>query len=1026
MRPFGSIAAATAVNICSEVPLASTPGNEAPRDGPGATPAGLSPPAARPMKGSRLTLRLRIVSAALATTVFFLNVHAEGPAAVGTPQPLADALEAYAKASGYQLIYRSDLTAGLTSTGVSPNTPPAEALRQLLRGTDLQFSFVNSRTIVIWRSTPGTGHSNSAESPPQRPDSNDTDAGHKDTNPGAPDKRDQGHRGPSAGIAELFAACGSAAPPQGCPRDAITLTRLALEEVVVTGTRQSGLQIAASPAPIQRITAESLLQAGGSQDLMGTLAQAVPSMTTQAYGVDMAAQTLQAKLRGLSPNDVLVLVDGKRRHTTANLAVASGSPYQGGASVDLNFIPVDAIDHIEVLTQGAAAQYGTDAIAGVINIILKKSSSGGSVRSTYGSYFGGDGSTNAVSANVGLEPYNGAYINITAEVRNHGHSSVGAIDERVINPANLATYPGSNMTEVPGYPYLNMVEGDAATHLKLLSLNAGFGFDRGTELYVCSTYGRKEANSYENYRLPTKVQYTNPATGVTSYPLPFGFNPREATEERDYSVTTGLRGSLDEWKWDLSSTYGVDRILLYTRDSANAGLFALTGTPTPSNYYDGFLEATQWTTTLDVNRDFDIRLSSPLNVAYGVEYRRATYAIGPGNPASYLNGGAQSYPGFTPTDAGSNSRKNYAGYIDFALKPLRKLRIDAAGRYEHSNDFGSTAIGKLTGRYDFTPEFAIRGTVNNGFRAPTLAEEFYSSTNVTPHSAFVQLPPDSAGGRLLGLGNGLKAEKSVAYSLGLVLRPLPSLNMSLDFYQITITDRIVSSGSLLGSSQGVVVSQPVLDAITANGNALDNVTETGLQLFTNGIDTRTRGADLAFTLPVSYRWGDVTYGIAGTYNSTTVTRIRPTPAELGETTLFDATALSDVSTASPKFVVDLSALWRLGPLSVNLVEKIYGPSSEYENDDGDNPTRKLQYFKTTIPSTPITNLNVSYDFGRHLRLSLGALDAFDRKPPHLNGNLLAHYDSFAYGDNQGVQDYPSFSPFGINGGTYYASALFTF
>jgi iron complex outermembrane recepter protein len=972
------------------------------------------------MKGGRVTLRLKFVSAALATTVFFLSVRAEGPAAVETPQPLADALEAYAKASGYQLIYRSDLTTGLTTTGVPPNTPPVEALRQLLRGTDLQFSFVNSRTIVIWRPPAAT---------PRRPDLTHTDLGsHKDISAGAPDKADanQGHMGSSAGIAGVFAACNSAASEERCPRDAITLSRLALEEVVVTGTRQPGLQVAASPAPIQILSTESLLQVGGSQDLMGTLAQAVPSLTMQAYGVDMAAQTLQAKLRGLSPNDVLVLVDGKRRHTTANLAVASGSPYQGGASVDLNFIPVDAIDHIEVLTQGAAAQYGTDAIAGVINIILKKNSSGDSVRGTYGSYYGGDGSTNAISANVGLEPYSGAYLNITAEVRNHGHSNVGAIDERVVNPANLATYPGSNMTELPDYPYLNRVEGDAETHLELLSVNAGFSFDPGTELYGCTTYGRKEANSYENYRLPTKVQYTDPVTGLTSFPFPFGFNPREATEERDYAVTAGLRGALAEWKWDLSSTYGVDRILLYTLDSANAGLFASTGTPTPANYYDGFLEATQWTTTLDVNRDFDVGLSGPVNVAYGAEYRRATYSVGPGNPASYLNGGAQSYPGFTPMDAGSNNRKNYAGYTDFALKPIPNLRLDAAGRYERSTDFGSTAMGKLTGRYDFTPAFALRGTVNNGFRAPTLAEEFYSSTNVTPHSAFVQLPPDSPGGRLLGLGNGLKAEKSVAYSLGFVLRPLPSLNVSLDFYQITITDRIVSSGSLLGSSQGVVVSQPVLDAIAANGNSLDNVTETGLQLFTNGIDTRTRGADLAFTLPVAYRWGDITYGIAGTYNATTVTRIRPTPVELGETTLFDATALSDVSTASPKFVLDLSALWRLGTLSVNLVEKIYGPSSEYENDDGDNPTGKLQYFATTIPSTPITNLNVSYDFGKHLRLSIGALDLFDRKPPQLNGTLLAHYDSFLYRDNQGVQAYPSFSPFGINGGSYYASALFTF
>ena len=969
------------------------------------------------MKRRRITLRFKFVAAALATMVSFLNVRAEGLAVGGTPQPLADALEAYAKASGYQLVYRADLTAGLSASAVPPNTPPVQALRQLLRGTDLQFSFVNSRTIVIWRPSSGTGHSNS--------ESEGGAAG--EAQPEIPDGQARGanRRGLSSAATGPL-ACGSAAPEQTCPRDAITLSRLALEEVVVTGTRQSGLPVASSPAPIQMLSAESLLQAGGGQGLMGTLAQSVPAMTMQAYGVDMAAQTLQAKLRGLSPNDVLVLVDGKRRHTTANLAVASGSPYQGGAGVDLDLIPVDAIDHIEVLTQGAAAQYGTDAIAGVINIILKKNSSGGSVRGNYGSYFAGDGATNVLSANMGLEPHSGAYLDVTAEVRNHGHSDVGAVDERVVNPANLATYPGSNMTEASGYPYLNMIEGDAQTHLKLLSVTTGFSFEGGAQLYGCATYAEKEANSYENYRLPTKVQYTDPVTGVASYPFPFGFSPREATEEHDYSITAGLKGSLAEWKWDLSSTYGVDRLLLFTLDSANAGLFALTGTPTPSNYYDGFLKATQSTTTLDMNRDFGVDLPGPLNVAFGVEYRRASYAIGPGNPASYLNGGAQSYPGFTPMDAGSNSRKNYAGYIDFAIKPLSKLRIDAAGRHERTNDFGSTTIGKLTGRYDFTPEFAIRGTVNNGFRAPTLAEEFYSSTNVTPHSAFVQLPPDSAGGRLLGLGNGLKPEKSVAYSLGMVFRPLPSLNVSLDFYQITITDRIVSSGSLLGSSQGVVISQPVLNAIAANGNSLDNVTETGLQLFTNGIDTRTRGADLAFMLPIASRWGDVTYGIAGTYNATVVTRIRPTPVELGETTLFDATALSDVSTASPRFVLDLSTLWRLGALTVNLVEKIYGPSAEYENDDGDNASGKLQYFKTTIDSTAITNLDVSYTIGKHLRFSVGAINLFDRKPPHLNRNLLAHYDSFAYGDNQGVQAYPSFSPFGINGGSYYATALFTF
>jgi len=982
-----------------------------------------------PARGIRV--RLRMLSVALATAVLVSNAWAQGaPGNPGT-QPLADALEAFARANGYQLVYRSDLTAGLTSTGVPPDLPPAEALRQLLRGTNLDFAFINNRTIVISRSNAAVPSPNSATGPAARaPEATGKSAADLQRPAGAegPISREGvGRRGLLSRIADMFVACGSASVTGvACTDEGATASQAELEEVVVTGTRQSGLQAVASPAPIQIVTAEGLQQIGGGHDLMGTLAQIVPSLTVQAYGVDMAAQTLQAKLRGLSPNDVLVLVNGKRRHTTANLAVASGSPYQGGASVDLNFIPLDAIDHIEVLTEGAAAQYGTDAIAGVINILLKKTPSGASLSGTYGGYYNGGGATSDVSGNAGLQPYEGAYFNLTAEVRDHGHSSVGPVDERVIDPANLATYPGSNMSEVPGYPYLNMIEGDAETRVKLLSLNSGFQFEGGEQLYAFATYGDKKAASYENYRLPTKVHYTDPGTGVTTYPFPFGFDPQEATEERDYAVTGGLKGTVADWSWDISSAYGVDRVRLFTRDSANAGLFALTGRPTPSDYYDGFLKTTQWTNTLDVNRDFDIGLAGPMNVAYGLEYRRATYEIGAGIPASYLNGGAQSYPGFTPTDARTSSRQNYAGYVDLVVRPTPQLRIDAAGRYEHYSDFGSTAIGKLTGRYDFTPEFAIRGTINNGFRAPTLAEESYSSTNVTPHSAFVQLPPDSAGGQLLGLGNGLQAEKSVAYSLGFVLRPLPVMNVTLDLYQIAITNRIVASGSLLGSSQGIVISAPVLQAIAANGNSLDNVTETGLQLFTNGIDTRTRGADLVFSFPVSYAWGHVTYAIGGTYNDTMVTRIRPTPSQLGDTTLFDATAISDVTTANPKYVVDLSALWRLGGLTVNLMEKVYGQSSEYENDDGDNPTGKLQYFKTTIPVTPITNLNVSYDFGQRLRLTVGATNLFDRRPPHLNGNLLAHYDNFAYGDNQGVQAYPSFSPFGINGGFYYVRGLFTF
>ena len=987
---------------------------------------------------ARRRIFLRVISTVFATIFSCANTGAEGLPANLPPQPLADALDAFTKATGYQLVYRSELAVGMTSKGAEAGLPAVDTLRQLLRGTGLDFKFVNDRTVVIFKSSDSSSRSNLPSGPtPGKPQAQTATGG------GAADQanadgtkngeKNVTHRGLLQRIVGLFAVCGSAvASGAACAQDNNTgaQSEEPMAEVILTGTRQGGLQAAESPAPIQILSNQTLEQLKANPDLMSTLAQVVPSLTMQAFGPDMAGQTLQAKLRGLSPNDVLILVNGKRRHTTANLEVDPGSVYQGGANADLNFIPLDAIDHIEVLTDGAAAQYGTDAIAGVINIILKKNSSGGSLSGTYGNYYDGGGNTGDVSGNVGFEPMDGAFVNVTAEIDNHGHSNRGGIDERVVNPANLASYPGSNMTSVNGYPYINLIQGDAETHTKLVSINSGFNLSPDTELYAFATYGDKNAASYENYRTPTKVQYTDPATGVTTYPFPFGFDPEEATHEIDYSVAAGVKGNLAQWSWDLGTVYGRDHLDLYTLDSANAGIYNSTGDATPSNYYDGFLAAAQWTTTLDINRDFDVGMTGPLNVAYGAEYRRESYQIGAGIPESYEDGGAQSYPGFAPTDAGSNSRRNYAGYVDLAGKLLEQLRLDAAGRYEHYSDFGSATVGKLTGRWDFSPEFALRGTVNNGFRAPTLAEEFYSSTTVTPVTAFVQLPPNSAGGKLLGLGTGLQPEKSMAYSFGAVFRPTPSMNMTLDVYQITITNRIVGSGELVGSDAGTTISSVINAAIAANGNQLDPDVlakgETGVTLFTNGIDTRTRGGDFTFNFPVDYVLGHINYSVGATYNDTVVTRIRATPAQLGTTPLFDATALSDITTASPRYIANFGVVWTYGNASANLLEKLYGPSSEYENDDSDNPTGHLEYFRTNIPVTPITNLSLSYQFMSLFKVTLGAANLFNRYPPHLNGVLLSHYDSFAYGDNQGVQHYPQFSPFGIDGGFYYVRGTLTF
>jgi iron complex outermembrane receptor protein len=836
-----------------------------------------------------------------------------------------------------------------------------------------------------------------------------------------------------------------------------------LDEVIVTGSRQSGLKAADSPAPVQILSSEALEAASGSPDLMSTLAQIVPSLTMQAFGADLAGNTLQAKLRGLSPNHVLVLINGKRRHTTANLAVDTGSVYQGGAGVDLNFIPVDAIDHIEVLTEGAAAQYGTDAIAGVINIILKKNSTGGSATASYGQYANaGGGKTPDASFTAGFEPTDGSYFTVSGEFRSHGHSNVGGIDERIINPANLASYPDSNLPGVPGYPYLNRIQGDGRYVEKLLLVNTGFDFSNGSELYATVSYGRKDASSYENYRLPDKAVYTDTnaigvATPVTVYALPFGFNPEEADGEDDYQLNLGYKGTLANWNFDLTTGFGGDKASISTIDTYNPGYASKYGVPTPQTYYDGYLQATQWTTTVDVNRDFEVGLAGPLNVAFGYEHRRETYAIGAGIPLSYLVGGASSYPGFAPSSAGDNYRKDDAGYIDFAAKPIDGLRIDAAARFEHYSDFGNATVGKFTARYDFSSEFAVRGTISNGFRAPTLAEEYYTSTNVGPKTAFVQLAPNSAGGKALGLGNGLEPEHSVNLSLGLVWRPTPGMSATLDVYQITVTNRIVGSGQIIGSESGNAVSPEVNAAINASGNALDPFVvahgTTGVNIFANGIDTRTRGADLVFDFPVDYAFGKIVWSVGATYNDTTITKYANTPAALAGVVgglptneLYDPQAISDLTTANPKYVVNLGALLTAGKLSVNLVEKIYGPASEYENDQADNGGTGpgtypscvpkpgtlficpggYDYFQTKIGVTPVTNLDLAYQMTDHLKFSVGANNLLNKFPPLVNSTVLAHENSFAYGDNAGVQRYPFFSPFGINGGFYYVKGVYKF
>lgn len=800
-----------------------------------------------------------------------------------------------------------------------------------------------------------------------------------------------------------------------------------LEEVVVTGSRGKGLQASETLAPVLVLSAETLKSAG-QPDLIGALAQIVPSFTAQSFGGDQANQTLSAKLRGVSPNHALVLINGKRRHSTANLAVLGG-PFQGAATADLNFIPVSAIKRVEVLTDGAAAQYGTDAIAGVINIILKDKSEGGSLDSTFGAYKDGGGETKGASGNIGFGSPD-AFINLTGEVRSRERSNRGGFDPRVLNPATLATFPNSNLPQAPGYPFLNLIQGDPEVDLYVGSYNAGTTI-AGIEFYSVGTYGIKKANSFENYRLPNRAAYTPPPITdsggdtiqpPTEYFYPFGFNPREATKEEDLAATFGARGTIfGAWNWDLSSTYGKDEVKSFTLDSLNLDLYSQTGS-SPTDFFGGAYLTTQLTNTLDVVREFAIGLAAPLSVAVGVEHRHETYEQKIGEPASRFAGGASSFPGIQPADAGKHSRDNEAVYVDLATSPITNLQVDVAGRFEHFTDFGNTAVGKLTARYDFDPAFALRGTVSSGFRAPTLAEEFYSATNVGPTSTFAQLAPNAPAASLLGLGSGLKAEKSTNFSLGVVVHPIDKLTATIDAYQIEIRDRIVGSGSLFSLFNGVPV--PGAEAITAtliaNGNPVDPAAvDVGITLFANGLTTRTRGVDLVLSYPAAYSWGNVDYSASANYNKTKVTKINASPAQLGGQSLFDATAISDLETASPEFRINFAGVWTLGRFSATIRETIYGPSSRQEiGRDG-------TYFKNKIDTTPITDVEVSFKPTKSVKLSLGANNVFNIYPDLNNAQYLQGFiDAFDVG---GTTIYPSsFSPFGFNGGYYYAKLGYTF
>ncbi len=763
-----------------------------------------------------------------------------------------------------------------------------------------------------------------------------------------------------------------------------------IDTVIVTGTRKVGTSVRESAAPIAVISGESLQETGAS-NLFDAMTALVPSYNSQSVGGDLGNMIRSVQLRGLGPNHTLVLINGKRRHNTASMSADAG-PNQYSSPADLDLIPVAAIDHVEILMDGAAAQYGSDAIAGVVNIILKSSASAGSASVLVGRF--GDskinphhehnGLTRDLSIDQGFKLLDTGFLHLSAQLRDHDFTNQTGAD--LVTTAGFGTplVPRSPSSD----PYPSKVSGDAKSKVGAFAANAGIGLGNGVEAYSNATYAHRDAYSWQNWRTPTKAPKF----------YPNGFEPLETAKENDYAITAGIKGvNASGWRWDLSTVYGRDDIAIGVEQTVNRPLLRDTGS-SPTSFYDGQFTVGQWTTNADVSKAIDLGWAAPLNLALGLEMRRESYSIGAGDYASRYDFGPDGFPGYALADAGTHKRRNVAAYVDVSIRPAKNWQVSVAGREEHYSDFGNTFNAKLTSRYDVTPVVALRGTLSTGFRAPTLQEEYYSATNVGPTYADVVLQANSAAAALAGAKH-LSPEKSRNISLGLVLRPAARVNATLDLYQIHVSDRIIGSGTLSGKGADA--------AIRAHGSVLDpSITDATVSYLTNGANTRTRGADVA--LDFSSDFGD-----AGKVKWTTglnVNRNQITGVSLPGG--LSPAAASPIVDATPKSKFIVNGKYFLGAWSANLRVTRYGTT---ELTVADPDTGAAPYHTNRIKPTAIADLELGYDLAKALTVTAGARNLFNHFPDRAISQGYTH----AY-------VYPSFSPFGINGAFNYVKADYTF
>ena len=782
---------------------------------------------------------------------------------------------------------------------------------------------------------------------------------------------------------------------------------LALEELAVVGTRAAERTSTEAPVPVDVLTEAEIKQTGRTETAQIIQALAPSFNFPRATISDGTDHTRPATLRGLAPDQVLVLVNGKRRHGSALINV-NGSIGRGSGMVDLNAIPASSIERIEILRDGAAAQYGSDAIAGVINIILKEGSPN-QLLTTFGQTVESDGGVIQAAGNYALAVGGDGVLQLAGEYRNRGFTNRSAPDLRT---QYLAGDPRNSDPALNGL--INHRQGDADTEDGGLFLNLAKPVNDAIEVYA---FGGGTLRSGESAGFFRRALDDRTVRAI----YPDGFLPKIGTKISDFSGVAGLRGDQAGWRWDVSADYGRNLFHFDVRNSANVTL----GAASPTEFYAGTLIADQFTANLDVAKSFPVGLASPLNVAVGGEFRRDGYQIGEGEPDSYRDGGvaildgpnagtqgapgAQVFPGFRPVDATDQSRHNVAGYVDVEAQLVKTLLVGVGGRVEHYNDFGSTTDGKVTARFEPVPGFAVRGAISTGFKAPSLGQSFFSatSTNFINGVPFDNrtFPVTSPVAQALGASE-LTPEQSQNYSFGVALTPVKNLSVTADYYQILIDDRIVFSGNFTGAAIRTFLTNQGFPGVA------------GGRFFTNAIDTRTLGVDVVANYGFAIG-ATSTLRLTGgyNYNVNRVLRVAPTPAALSafQETLFDRVERARIEVGQPKNNLYLSGVFNYQDLGFTLRTQRFGEVTSFGTPtDGS--------LDQTFGAKWITDVNASYTFAGRFTLTAGVDNVFDVYPDVNNqGNPTT-----AGNNNFGIFPYNQISPFGFNGAFYYGRVTFGF